>query len=142
VRPIAPGDLPALLALDGTAFGVSRRVVLHDLLQRMPSLGWVRVAGGRPVAFCMGRDGENFCQIGPIVAEGTEDAAAVAAAALGTLPGRPILMDVLNGQDEFLRWLETRGFTGQRPFIRMCRGPNRRSGRPALQFAGAGPELG
>lgn len=142
VRRLAPGRMAEALDLDLRAFGVDRGPVIKSLLGRMPGLGWVLEEGGRVRALCVGRDGERLQQVGPVVAEDAESAAAVAGAALSALQGQGVVMDVPDAQTGFIEWLEGLGFRRQRGLMRMYRGPNGHPGMAGLQFAITGPELG
>ncbi len=140
VRPMVPGDLPQVIEADRTAFGVDRSALLTRLFQEAPHLAWIRV--DQPDAFCLGRAGFHFTQIGPVVAPSAELAESVIHAALFALPGQAVLLDVPESQTRILTRLKTAGFVSQRTLLRMYRETNPIAGRPDRLFAIAGPELG
>jgi len=141
VQPVSGGLPPAALELDTDAFGADRGVVLRSLLRRAPALAWTGVEQGTR-ALCLGRPGARFWQVGPVVARDEESAKAVCSAALSSLQGGAVVMDVPAAQGRFLEWLTGLGFSEQRPFTRMRRGPCVHPGRPEMQFAVTGPEFG
>ncbi|MAZ04540.1 MAG: hypothetical protein CMN56_15510, partial [Sneathiella sp.] len=53
-----------------------------------------------------------------------------------------ITIDAFDAQEGFASHLTACGFTVQRGFTRMIRGPVRTMGDPVLAYAAAGPELG
>jgi hypothetical protein len=53
-----------------------------------------------------------------------------------------VVVDIPLFHQEWKEWLESLGFTEQRPFIRMYHGLNRFPGLPGKQWAILGPEFG
>ncbi len=141
VKPVSARDWPEIARLDRSVFGADRLVVLRHFAQATPHSAFKLVRRGRLVAFALARPGANFTQIGPVVAESEPDAVAVASAAIRSLSGRPLLLDVPDAQVGFRAWLVEQGFAVQRPFVRMFRGVNN-PGKPAQVWALGGPELG
>ena len=95
--------------------------------------------------YCLGRGGRLFDHIGPIVADATESATALAGAAIAGNGGRALVIDAHDGQDAFTAWLRNAQFEPQRPLYRMCRpgsapAPNRPA-PPLTEFAIMGPEF-
>ncbi len=141
-RRIEARDLPAILAMDLEIFGARREAILRSLLARAPELAWIIHRDGRPEAYCFGRLGHNFAHIGPVVSRSFNDARAVVTAALVNTSGRPVVVDALHHSAQWTSWLQLIGFAEQRPLVRMYKGVNAFPGRPADQFAIAGPEFG
>jgi hypothetical protein len=133
--------LQAVIELDGRAFGAARPPLVKALYERAPKLAFGVEGQGRLRGFCLGRDGANFTQIGPVVAENPEVAWRLTRTAMSKLAGKPVVMDAPQAQEEFLDRLRSLGFVEQRELIRMYRGANR-PGRPSAVFAIAGPEFG
>lgn len=131
LRPARQADL----ALDAEVFGSPRDFVLEGLKARAPQLAG---AGG---GFVLGRPGRTATQIGPVVAEDEQHAAALIEHGLAGAEG-PVLIDLVAGRPELERLLAGRGFTIQRRFLRMARGRDIPYGDPSRLFAAAGPELG
>lgn len=129
VRPIAPGDLPAIFARDRQVFGADRSALLADLYRRAPGFAWI----GRD-AYCFGRPGFLFPQIGPVVALEPAGARAVVDTCLAHHDGQTFVLDVPE-REEGLR------FEVLRPFLRMSLGEARVHGSPEQVFAITGPEF-
>ncbi len=129
------GAEDADLGLDAAVFGSPRRFVLDNLKARAPRLAG---AGG---GFVLGRPGRTATQIGPVVAEDDDRAAALIEHALAGADG-PVLIDLVDGRPALERLLTGRGFTIQRRFLRMARGRDIPYGDPSRLYAAAGPELG
>nr|WP_246514018.1 GNAT family N-acetyltransferase [Neoroseomonas soli] len=137
VRPLAPGDWPALLALDAAAFGAPREALLRDFASRLPRATFVATDGS---GFVLARDGARGPQIGPVVARDDATARALIAAARAALPGAPVL-DLVDARGGLATWLAAHGGAPQRPFTRMALGSDT-PGDATLLAAVAGPEFG
>jgi GNAT superfamily N-acetyltransferase len=151
VRSLHEGDWPALLALDGAAFGAPREFLLRDFAARLPSAAFVADGtGGALAGFVLARNGLRAPQVGPLVATG-EAARALLAAALAALPpaGAGVgaapraVIDLCDAQAGIAAWIAARGAREQRPFTRMALGADP-PGVPgaAPLVAVAGPEFG
>ncbi|MBA2482348.1 MAG: GNAT family N-acetyltransferase [Planctomycetes bacterium] len=137
-----PDRLDAIAAIDRGVFGADRSMVLGALSARGTRGARCLMRAGSVVAYCLARPGTNFHQLGPIVADSSEDARAVASAALTDVVGRPVVIDVPDEQTAFSSWLASLGFAAQRTFIRMRRGGAGGPSQPAREFAIVGPEFG
>ena len=132
------GDIDAIAALDLAANGIHRRALLEAFMSRPGTRAWMTRGGS---GFVLLREGRRATQIGPLVAADTPAAAALLDTALAARAG-PVFLDVATRRDKLLAWLHDRGFSRQRPFVRMALGAV-----PALaggnhQFIMAGPEFG
>jgi len=137
VRPLAPGDWPAVAALDLAAFGAPRPALLASLAARLPGAAWVAEGQGGLTGVILGRDGVRGPQLGPLLAGDAPTARALVAGALPAAPGA-----VLDLRDGALGpWPEAVGATAQRPFTRMVLGADP-PGEPGRIIAVAGPEFG
>jgi len=138
IRAMAAGDIPTVTAIDAAAFGAQRKFLVKNLFRRLPQLAFVTQD---LTGFVLARLGRIATQIGPIVAANEGAAATLLDAALGCVSG-PVFLDLIDGRDILMHRLRQRGFTVQRPFLRM--GLNRRVpfGHPAHLFVVAGPEFG
>ena len=136
----------AIAALDRRVFGADRTPLLRALWKRALKAGhrtsWQAVGQGSTCAYCMGRRGTHFYQIGPLVAGRAADAIALCRAVIGELAGQAAVIDVPEGQHELLDWLCGLGFVEQRSFTRMCLGSSVQPQALDRQFAIAGPEFG
>jgi Acetyltransferase (GNAT) domain/Acetyltransferase (GNAT) family len=138
IRAMTAGDIPSVTAIDAAAFGSQRKFLIESLFRRLPQLAFVSQDN---TSFVLARPGRVATQIGPIVATNEDAADALLDAALSCVSG-PVFLDLIDGRDILMRHLQQRGFSVQRPFLRM--GLNRRApfGDPAHLFVIAGPEFG
>lgn len=136
-------DLDQVVALDRAAFGAGRAPLLRSLACRAPEAAWVLRRQATTVGLCLGRDGAQFRQLGPLAAETLRDAGALCRAGLAAWQGRAVVLDVPASQETFRDWLCSEGFAIQRPFTRMLLGePLAPPETPIRQFAICGPEFG
>jgi creatinine amidohydrolase/Fe(II)-dependent formamide hydrolase-like protein/GNAT superfamily N-acetyltransferase len=146
VRPIAEEDWPAIAALDRPTFGADRTPVLRALWARAPQRAWAYMRERHLAGYCFGRDGSRYVQVGPVVAETSEDALALCRASMRGLTGRAVVLDVPVFQPALRAWLYSLGFARQRSLVRMTRSRTQGQATLAPQFerqcAIAGPELG
>jgi predicted N-acetyltransferase YhbS len=142
IRPIGSADdLDRIAAYDRSALGVDRRWLLVHLVARKPRCALVATAAGTVQGFVLARDGRVAHHIGPLLADDTATAEALAARALaaGTAP---TVIDAADRQAGFRAWLTTAGFRPVRSFARLRLGPDGRLDEPARVYAVAGPEYG
>ena len=143
---IGNGDVARVAKFDRQHFGASRDALIETLVSNDPSRAWLLNGTDALEGFALGRLGNCFHQIGPVTAVRSEDACLLAAAAISTLQGAAVVIDVPDHQTGFIEWLRGLGFTEQRPFVRMSK--HRRgievdeSTPPLHQFAICGPEFG
>jgi hypothetical protein len=138
IRALKVDDLGVVAALDAGAFGADRRFLIESLYQRAPHLAFVMQDGS---GFVLGRPGRIATQIGPIVATNEQAAAALLDTAFGAASGQ-VFLDVVDGGEEIKRNLQARGYTVQRPFLRMALHRSAPFGDPSRLFVAAGPEFG
>lgn len=139
VRPMTEHDLPRVCKIDREVFGADRSAILFRLFRAAPE--YAVVAEGSP-GYAFGRHGFHAEQIGPVVAVDGAVARRIVSYFLAANYGRRFVIDVAQHNAGWGGWLEEAGFIAERPFVRMCRGPNPYPGLPGRQFAIAGPELG
>ncbi|MFW6146753.1 MAG: GNAT family N-acetyltransferase, partial [Planctomycetota bacterium] len=143
VRAMRSDDLPAVIAMDRAVFGADRRGLIEGLYAMAPHLAHVIIdEEGDVTGFVLGRPGADYQHVGPIAASGLPAAQGLTRAALAAAGGDPVVVDAAGSHDGWTGWLDSLGFTTQRPFIRMFKGPTGHTGDPARQFAVAGPEWG
>jgi hypothetical protein len=138
IRAMSAGDFGTVAALDATAFGASRRFLIESLFGRAPQLAFMMQDR---TGFVLARPGRIATQIGPIVAADEKAAAALLDAALGAASGS-VFLDLVDGRDEIKRNLQARGYTVQRPFLRMALHRSAPFGDPSRLFVATGPEFG
>lgn len=145
VRPLRPADWRGVLALDRRVTGVDRENMLRWLAAGAPAYAWVSEASSTSEVdgLILGRPGEHFEHLGPIVAADLATAQRLVRAALPQVaPERPVVIDAAVPQAGWQGWLEGLGFEEQRPFTRMYSGDaGPRVSDPGL-FAIIGPEFG
>lgn len=143
-RQMTEDDLAKVTALDECTFGAGRRDLLAHLLGRAPRCAWVVEKDRRILGFCLGRDGREADQIGPVIAPDAAAATALCTQALAARaePRRRVYIDAVDRHAAFAAWLRVAGFAKQRGFMRMLKGRNKPIGDSAPLFAIAGAELG
>jgi GNAT superfamily N-acetyltransferase len=141
VRAIEARDWPQIAAFDVEAFGADRMAVLRNLAARLPQAALVCERAGEVAGFLFGRDGREARQLGPLVARNPEVAQGLLAAGLAKVEP-PIYLDLVEREGALGRWLQSRGFSFQRPFTRMVHGAEHAPGNASLLYCPAGAELG
>jgi len=133
-----PSKSETLIALDRSACGVDRALLLRSFLARSATRASLAPRGD---GFALRRAGRRAAQVGPIVA--TDDASAVEllALALAGIDGR-VFIDVPVHRSSIVEALTRRGFVRQRPFVRMALGDPHAAAARERVFALAGPEFG
>ncbi|MGA8615264.1 MAG: GNAT family N-acetyltransferase [Xanthobacteraceae bacterium] len=139
IRPMTKDDMDAVFALDAAAFGAHRHFLLEGFLRREPQLAFVTAEEGR--GFALARSGRLATQIGPIIAADEDAAATLLSAAVNSVRG-PVFLDLADRWSGIARQLQQRGFTVQRPFLRMGMRRHVPFGDVARTFVIAGPEFG
>jgi hypothetical protein len=138
IRAIAAADLAAITAMDAEAFGAERKFLLRSLFDRLPRRAFI---ADNNAGFVLARPGRLATQIGPLVAANEQVAVGLLDAALDCASG-PVFLDLIDGRDILARRLRERGFTVQRPFLRMGLKRSAPFGDAARLFVVAGPEFG
>jgi hypothetical protein len=138
-------ELKTVIEQDRTTFGGTRGTVLDWAFHDAPEYARVVQSNDGPMNYCLGRRGRLFDQIGPVVATDESVAKALVGAVLAVAGDRPVVVDAFD--TGFTTWLRSRGFSIQRPLVRMCRRSKSmqdaidpRSG-PVVEFAIFGPEF-
>jgi len=133
-----PSRAETLIALDRSAGGVDRALMLRSFLARAETRAWLAQGDA---GFAIRRAGHRATQIGPIVA--ADDAAALdlLGTALDGIVGR-VFIDVPVHCTALGDALTRLGFVRQRPFVRMALGDARAAAARERVFTLAGPEFG
>lgn len=141
--PLDDEGLEAMIAADAAVAECDRSALIKGLYQRSPDLAMGLQRQGQWTAFCIGRQGSDFLQLGPLLADSEEDAIELIRAVLNAVPSQPIMLDVPAVHTRLLHFLESAGLRAQRSFTRMVKGPSPHPGRIADGwYACAGPEFG
>jgi predicted N-acetyltransferase YhbS len=138
-RPMLARDFEEVAALDEQAFGANRRALIDVFRRGAPEYAWVAGASALD-GYIVGRHGHTFEHLGPLVARDEETARRLLVRCVTDLPGRPVILDA-PPHASWAGWLESLGFTVQRPFIRMSLGEQRHRERLDRMFAIAGAEF-
>lgn len=130
-------DLARAGPADLTAFGADRGGILADFANRPHAVARTKRDG----VLLLSRAGRTATQIGPLIARRQSDAVDVLDQAIAVIDG-PILIDVPDRNSTVADLLGRRGFTVERPFIRMALGRRSAFGSADHIRATAGPEFG
>jgi GNAT superfamily N-acetyltransferase len=142
ISNISLDDINKLMPLDKIIFGVGRLDLFDYLLNNQKKIGFQIKEENILKGFVFGREGSNYLQIGPLLAESIPMAKFLFNAVFNTLREEPLLVDVLADQREFKEWLLFKKFKHERSFTRMYLKTNDYSGKKENLFLISGPELG
>jgi len=124
-----------LMKRDRSAYGFQRDALLQEFCGRT---GSGLASNGNAIALV--RDGRVARHVGPLFADDAASAIALVAA-IAQSETRPLIIDAVHAQTDFLNGLVASGWTVERPFRRMRFGPRTAPGAEQ-PFAVAGPEFG
>ena len=142
-RELTKDDLVSVFEIDRCLFGADRSAVLRWAWLQAPEYAWVIRGDTNEVeAYCFGRRGFNFDQIGPIYSRAQQNAELLVLSCLEKRKNQRIIVDAFHHSPTWIAALERLGFAHQRPFIRMYRGQNGHPGLPGQLWAMFGPEFG
>lgn len=142
ISNISSHDITKIVTLDEFIFGVKRPGLFHYLLKNKEKIGFQIKKGNILKGFVFGREGSNYIQIGPLIADSLQIAKCLINGVFNDLKGKSLLVDVLSDQKEFKAWLFLNKFEHERSFTRMYLKTNDYSGKKENQFLISGPELG
>ena len=142
IDSIKTKDINEIAGFDEAVFGANRKQLIEYLIQQYPLKAWQLKRDNNIVAFALGRDGNKYHHIGPVIGETIHDAKMLISKALRRLNDQPVVVDVLNDKTELINWLQSLGFIKQREFIRMYKHENPFPGLPEKYFLIGGPEFG
>ncbi|WGS22698.1 MULTISPECIES: GNAT family N-acetyltransferase [unclassified Bradyrhizobium] len=129
------GQADDLIRRDRSAYGFERKTLLQEFCGRSGS----RLASNDK-AIALVRDGRVARHVGPLFADDAAGAIALVEA-IAQSETRPLIIDAVHSQTDFLKGLVAAGWTIERPFQRMRFGPRTTPGAEQ-PFAVAGPEFG
>lgn len=141
-EPIQQNHIQEIIALDEIIFGANRAQLIKFLIREYPDKAWIIKRNNRIAGFALGRDGNKYQHIGPVVADNTADAKILITHALKKLTNQLVVVDVLDDKEEMLTWLNSIGFIKQRHFTRMYKKENTIPGITDKQYLICGPEFG
>jgi GNAT superfamily N-acetyltransferase len=140
--PIQSKHIPEIISLDGITFGADRTQLIKFLVRDYPNKSWLVTQNNRVTGFALGRDGNKYQHIGPVVAPNMADAKILITKALTKLTNQPTVVDVLGDKEDLIDWLNSIGFIKQRYFTRMYKNENTLPGLTGNQYLIGGPEFG
>jgi hypothetical protein len=141
-QPISLSDLSEVIDFDEMVFGASRSVLIESLIKEYPGKSWMLKRNNRINGIALGRNGNKYHHVGPVLASNTNDAKILIANALKQLSHQPVVVDVLYDKEKLIAWLLSIGFIKQREFIRMYKKLNPFPGQIDKLFCICGPEFG
>jgi len=135
-------DIEEVIAFDEHVFGTNRRPLIKSLIQRYPHKAWLLKRNNSIAGFALGREGNKYHQVGPVVGSTINDVQILIRKALKKLNNQPVVVDVLCDKEDLINWLTSIGFTMQRHFVRMYKKENSLPGIVNKQYLICGPEFG
>jgi hypothetical protein len=141
-RLMGKKDFNQLLRIDMEIFGADRQQLLRWIWEGAPEYAFMMEEKNQIQGFCFGRPGYKFTHIGPVIASKINIAKELLTAALQNCKGKPVILDALQFDPEWVAWLASVVFCEQRLLTRMYRGSNLFPGIPEKQYAILGPEFG
>jgi GNAT superfamily N-acetyltransferase len=135
-------DVEAVEALDGGAFGISRRRMLKPLMLQSRGALVCETDDGKIAGYGLLRDGSSALYLGPVVAVSAAVATGLVKSLLAGAGDRKIYWDIPDQNVAAVTLARNLGFISQRTLTRMFLGANATPGDPSQQFAIAAPELG
>jgi predicted N-acetyltransferase YhbS len=123
IKPIMPGDIPGIRALDTRFTGLDREKILSRTLKEFPGLCFKAEIRGRLVGYIMGREGTDSFKVGPWICEpGRNEAADLLNALMHEVAGERLLVGVPEGNLHSVKLLNGLGFRQNPSSLRMCYG--------------------
>jgi ribosomal protein S18 acetylase RimI-like enzyme len=107
IRRALPADHVALCALDASAFGADRSVLILQMLAE--GKAWLVDGAAGPVGFAIQRVFGRGTMIGPIVASTEDEAIALVATAAQAAPGGLMRVDIPASAERLAHWLAMAG---------------------------------
>ena len=141
-EPIQISDLSEVIDFDEIVFGARRDQLIENLVKEYPGKAWMIKRNRKIAAFALGRDGNRFNHVGPVLASNALDAKTLIGTALKELIKQAVVVDVLCDKSDLVDWLLSIGFIQQRNFVRMYKNNNPYPGLVDRQFLICGPEFG
>ena len=131
-----------MIQYDEIVFGANRFDMLDIIQRNNPSLARCVRKNGRLTGICLGREGWQSTQIGPVIAKDDEIAKQLVLTVLQDTRKKSVILDVPEEQVGWTKWLLETGFSVKRDFMRMVLGRSENIQISQEQYAIAGPEIG
>lgn len=141
-KEIQANDISKIIDLDEISFGAGREQLIEYFVRKYPDKAWLLKRDDHIDGFILGRKGNKYHHIGPLMSTNPEDAKILISKSLNDLINKPVVIDVPSDKQDWIEWLSSIGFVTQRFFTRMYKGNNNFPGRTDRQWLVAGPEFG
>jgi Acetyltransferase (GNAT) domain len=141
-EPVQLQHIQEIIELDEFIFGANRKQLITSMVNEYPGKAWLLKRNNHITGFALGRDGNKYHHIGPVVASTTIEAKILVTKAMNDLTNQSIVVDVLLDKDGLVNWLHSIGFIKQRHFTRMYKEENLLPGITSKQYLIGGPEFG
>lgn len=125
IRPAGSGDLADLIAYDSACYPADRPRFLAEWLKGPGHRTVVRHVAGRLTGYGVIRPGRDSLRIGPLFADGPDDARALFAALTTEVAGHEVAIDVPEPNTAAMALAEQAGFRPSFETARMYTGPVR-----------------
>ena len=135
-------DIKAITEFDEIVFGANRTKLIEYFTVEYFHKAWLLKRDNKLTAFALGREGNKFHHIGPVMGETIDDVKILISKTLKEITDQPVVVDILNDKIELINWLQSLGFTRQREFVRMYKNENPFPGLTEKYFLICGPEFG
>ena len=141
-QSIQSKDIKAITEFDEIVFGADRTKLIEYLTVEYFHKACLLKRDNKLTAFALGREGNKFHHIGPVMGETIDDVKILISKTLKEITDQPVVVDILNDKIELINWLQSLGFTRQREFVRMYKNENPFPGLTEKYFLICGPEFG
>jgi hypothetical protein len=141
-EPVQLSHVREIIELDEFIFGANRKQLITSIVNEYPGKAWLLKRNNHITGFALGRDGNKYHHIGPVVASTTIEAKILLTKALNNLTNKSVIVDVLEDKDGMVNWLDSIGFIKQRHFTRMYKKENPLPAITSKQYLICGPEFG
>lgn len=142
ISNISKDDIYKIVAMDKMIFGTERSDLIDYLFNNKKEIGFQIKKMDQLKGFVLGREGSNYLQIGPLIADTFQIAKWLLISVFKKMSRKFLLVDVLADQRELQEWLLLKNFKQERSFTRMYLKTNDYCGKKEKQFLISGPELG
>ena len=139
IKPI--NDMEPIIEMDLRVMNYSRERLLKALNERYPTYGLCQLVDNKLKGYLLGREGSNFNQLGPMIAQSDELARDLIQQAIKVNHLKSAVVDVNSDKHHLIQYLEEVGFKRERSFARMYLGSNINVDENA-QYLITGPEFG
>lgn len=135
-------DYSYLTQSDKTRFGADRSGFFKWMQIHFSRYTYLITENDEINGFIMGREGKNYVHLGPLIATSITYATKLVEYTLSLHHALPVIMDVPEYNKELISWMESKGFSRQREFIRMYKNKKENAASLPHHYLIAGPEFG